>query len=87
MWTLVFDSVAIKLYLLNHDGIRSQWSQGFFGLSLATMRPWEMDNRTVSQVQRKSSCSNNVAKVAKSLQLMCFKIWSSSVSISRNYLL
>lgn len=86
MYTLVFDSIAIKLYLcwimmaLDPSG-----PTAYFWLLLATMRPWEIGNRIVSQVQRKSSCSNNVAKVAKSLQLMCFKIWSSSVSISHNY--
>ena len=72
VWTPVFDSVAIRaVSLLNPDCIGSQWSHGFFVVVVvSSWRPWVIGNRTVSQVQGNSSCSNHVAdkpgSVAKS---------------------
>lgn len=71
--------------MLNHDVIGSQWSHGVFFLLLlsGTLGAWVIDNRTLSQVQRKNSCSNNVAQELESVA----KPGDRCVPISHNYLL
>lgn len=66
LWCLIQQPLAVSL--LNYDGIGSQCFHRLL-LLLATLRPWVICYRTVSQVRRKQSCSNNVQEpgsVAKS---------------------
>ena len=59
LWCLTQQPLAVSLQ--NYDGFGYQWFYALL-LLLATLRPWVICTRIVSQVQRKSSYCNYVVQ-------------------------